>query len=280
MNTTKRPGIFADARHGQLLALSCLIGLGAWAFAFEMPWWRPATGLGTAIAVQFLISLILRARFDWRSAAITGLSLTLLLRTNGPELVAVAAAIAIASKAILRIDGRHFLNPAAIGIAITVLAFDSAWVSPGQWGTAGLAVPIAVAFGLAVTYGARRLEVPLAFLAAWAVLSFGRALWLGDPLAIPLHQMSSGALVVFAFFMISDPMTTPWHPLARLVWTVAVAITGFTLQTTWIVDAGPIFGLLAMAPLVPLLNRLYPAPAHRWRPSRSLAQGDPKCVPS
>ena len=44
---------------------------------------------------------------------------------------------------------------------------------------------------------------------AYGLLLIGRALWLGDPLSIPLHQLQNGALLIFAFFMISDPKTTP-----------------------------------------------------------------------
>ena len=259
-----------------------LVLLGAWAFSFEMPLWRPATAVCVALAVQALGAWVTGLRFDWRSPVISSLSLTLLLRSDGPELVALAAVIAIGSKFILRFDGRHFFNPTALGIVAIVLIFDGAWVSPGQWGATGFAAVAAAGAGLAVTYGARRLEVPLAFLAFWAALSFGRALWFGDPLAIPMHQLSSGALVVFAFFMISDPMTAPWNLAARLFWVGAVAAVGFALQTTWIVTAGPIFGLVAMAPLVPVLNRLFPAPAMRWRPApeQSNQKGDPTCAPS
>ncbi len=256
---------FKDPRHGQILSLCCLVFLGAWAFSFEMPYWRPITAVATALAVQFWASWIAEIRFDWRSPLISSLSLTLLLRTEGADLVALAAFIAIASKFLIRFDGKHFFNPTALAIVVVVLTCDGAWVSPGQWGAEGWAAVAAAGAGLAVTYGARRLEVPLAFLGFWAVLVFGRAIWLGDPLAIPLHQMTSGALVVFAFFMISDPMTAPWNQGARLAWVGAVALTGFLLQVNWIVDAGPIFGLVAMAPLVPLLNRIFPAQAMAWR---------------
>jgi Na+-transporting NADH:ubiquinone oxidoreductase subunit NqrB len=269
---------FADPRHGQIAALAGLVVLGMAALAFEMPWWRPATACGTALLLQYGIARLMRLPFDWRSPLISALSLTLLLRTDGPFLVAVAAAIAIASKALVRIDGRHLFNPTALGIALTASLFPGAWVSPGQWGSAGLAAAFAVGAGLAVTYGARRLEVPLSFLAFWAALCFGRAAMLGDPAAIPLHQMSSGALVIFAFFMISDPMTSPWHPAARIGWTGLVALSGFLLQTGWVVAAGPIYGLVAMAPLVPLLNRLFPAPRFAWRPH--LPKGPSPCAPS
>ncbi|MEL6318404.1 MAG: RnfABCDGE type electron transport complex subunit D, partial [Pseudomonadota bacterium] len=89
-----------------------------------------------------------------------------------------------------------------------------------------------------------------------AALSFGRAAWLGDPLAIPLHQMQSGALSVFAFFMISDPATTPRARGARLVHAALVAALGFALQTLWITDTGAIWALALLAPLPLALDRL------------------------
>ena len=109
---------FSDPRHGQILALSVLVLLGAWAFSFEMPLWRPVTAVCVALGVQAVGAWMMGLRFDWRSPVISSLSLTLLLRSDGPELVALAAAIAIGSKFILRIDGRHFFNPTALGLSL------------------------------------------------------------------------------------------------------------------------------------------------------------------
>lgn len=256
----------ADPRHAQIAALSLLVGLGTLAFGFEMPLWRPATALATALAVQWAVARAMGFPFDPRSAIVTALSITMLLRSGEAWPVALAALLAIGSKAVLRVDGRHFINPAALGIAATVLLVEGAWISPGQWGTEGWLAVVAAGAGAAVTAGARRLEVPLLYLAAWGALTLGRALWLGDPLAIALHQMSSGALVVFAFFMVSDPMTAPRAPGARALWLCLAAAAGFALQHLWVVNAGPIFGLLAVCWLTPLLDRLAPAPAPRWRP--------------
>lgn len=253
-----------DPRHGQILAVGSLVLAAVIWFGVEMPWWRPVTALIAANIVQWIGARILGARYDWRSSTITALSLTLLLRTSGWELVALAASLAIGSKIVLRIDGRHFFNPATFGIAVVTALFSGAWVATGQWGVSAWIAVFAVGAGLAITRKAGRAEVPFIFLAAWGVLTFGRALWLGDPMAVPLHQMGNGALIVFAFFMISDPMTQPWHRGARIFWVVAAACLGFALQSAWIVTAGPLWGLALAAPLVPLLDRLFPAPRKHW----------------
>ena len=253
-----------DPRHAQIAAVGTLVLAGTIAYGFEMPWWRPATALAAALATQWLACRLIGLGFDWRSPTITALSLTLLLRTTGWELTALAAAVAIGSKFVLRVRGRHVWNPATLAIAVVTGLFAGAWVSPGQWGTGGLVAVFAAGAGLAVAGKAGRAGVPFLFLGTWAALTFARAWWLGDPLAVPLHQLSSGALLVFAFFMISDPMTQPWHPAARALWVILTAGVGFWLQTSWIVTAGPIWGLALTAPLVPVLDRILPAPRKRW----------------
>ena len=253
-----------DPRHGQIAAVGTLVLAGAIWFGFEMPWWRPVAALGAALAVQWIACRAIRLPFDWRSPTITALSLTLLLRTAGWELAALAAAAAIGSKFLLRVGGRHIWNPAALAIVLVTGLVPGAWVSTGQWGAGGWIAVFAAGAGLAVTRRAGRAGVPFLFLAAWGALSLARAWWLGDPWAVPAHQLGSGALLVFAFFMISDPMTQPWHMGARAAWVVAVAALGFALQHAWVVTAGPLWGLVLMAPLVPVLDRFFPASRKTW----------------
>ena len=49
----------------------------------------------------------------------------------------------------------------------------------------------------------------LAFLGSWVLLKLGRVLWLGQRPAVLGHQLLVGSLILFTFFMISDPKTTP-----------------------------------------------------------------------
>ena len=56
-----------------------------------------------------------------------------------------------------------------------------------------------------------------AFIAFYCALMFGRSIYLGEPMAIPLHRLESGALLLFTFFMISDPKTTPDSRAGRVL---------------------------------------------------------------
>ena len=71
---------------------------------------------------------------------------------------------------------------------------------------------------------AARSDVTYAFLAFYLAILFGRALWLGQPLAIPLHQLGSGGFLIFTFFMISDPRTTPDSRAGRILFALLVAL--------------------------------------------------------
>jgi enediyne biosynthesis protein E5 len=168
---------------------------------------------------------------------------------------------------VIRVGGKHIFNPANFGIVALMLATGEAWVSPAQWGSATWAAFLFVSLATLVLSRAKRADIAVAFLAAYIALLFARALYLGDPLAIPLKQMQSGALLLFAFFMISDPKTTPDRRGLRIVYAVFVAALGFTLQfALWRPD-GIIWALFLASPLVPLLDRLKriePATRFQW----------------
>ena len=125
---------------------------------------------------------------------------------------------------------------------------------------------------------ARRAETTLAFLGAYGVLLVGRALWLGDPLSIPLHQLQNGALLIFAFFMISDPKTTPNSPLGRMLFGTLVAAIAYAIQFVFYEPNGPILALIISAPVVPLIDALSCGRLYRWDQPAAPAAGQFKGV--
>jgi enediyne biosynthesis protein E5 len=263
-----RSGLSVDARW---LQIGTLAGLLALLVARGDPGVQPLQApvcIGAALLMQAVCCRIFKVGFDWRSPAITGLSLSLLLRADAGWLWALAGALAIGSKFTLRVRGKHVFNPANFAIGALLLAApDAVWVSPGQWGDALWLGALLVFAAIAVLGRAARADTALAFLVCYGGLLVIRCLWLGDPLAIPAHQMRSGALLLFAFFMITDPRATPDSPRGRLIFAACVAALGYWLQFRWQIRPGLFLALFAVSPLTPLLDRLAPAKRFVWSAS-------------
>ena len=246
-----------DPRYGQICAQAALIALGIAALGFQLSIYATAAAAVGALSAEWIGRRIEGRPFDPLSPLITTGSLTLLFRADALWLFAIAGLLAVGSKFVLKMGGRHIFNPAALSLFALPLIFDGAWVSPGQWGSDGLRAVLVAGVGAVVAGRAARTDTTLSFLAAWAALTFGRALWYGDPMSIPLHQMQSGAILVFAFFMISDPATTPTTRLERIAHAVIVAALGFWLQMSWFTNVGPVWALIFAAPLVGLFRLLH-----------------------
>jgi len=110
----------------------------------------------------------------------------------------------------------------------------------------------------------RNIDVPMIFLGAYAALIFGRALWLGDPLSIPLLRLENGALILFAFFMISDPKTTPDGSIARAAFSVGAALIAYALTYHFYIQDGLFYALAIMCLIRPTMEFFNPAPHYQW----------------
>ena len=255
-----------DPRWYQVFVLSLLLGFGILALDFGILWQNAVAIFVMAQVTQFLASrLIARIPYDPLSALITSYSLTLLLRTDVIAVAMLAAVIAIGSKFLVRVRGKHVFNPANVALVSLMLLSERAWISSGQWGSATIGALALACLGMLVLTRARRAETTLAFIAGYGGLLFGRALWLGDPLAIPLHQVQNGALLIFAFFMISDPKTSPDAPLGRILYGLLVATVAYVIQFVLYEPNAPILALIMCAPIVPLIDFMLGGRSYRWK---------------
>ncbi|MFQ5563080.1 MAG: RnfABCDGE type electron transport complex subunit D [Parvularculaceae bacterium] len=253
-----------DPRHFQIIALTALLFFGWADGAFGFAPFHFGAIVATAFLAQALGSLLNAVRIDFKSPLITALSLTLLLRADAAWPLALAAAIAIGSKFTLRLNGKHIFNPANIGIVATVLLADAAWTTPGQWGTALWFAALLAGAGFFITYRAARIDMPVIFLGVYATLLFARALWLGDPFSIPLLRLENGALILFAFFMISDPKTTPDGAWARTGFATATAVLAYVFSYHFYLDDGLFYALALTTLARPAMELFDPAPLYQW----------------
>ena len=242
-----------------------LVTYGVVVLDFGIHWYNAVVILATAMSAQLIgTKLAGLPSFDPRSPLITALSLTLLLRTDLVLLAMLGAALAIGSKFLIRVRDKHVFNPANVALVSLMLLSDRAWVSSGQWGSTAIVAFALGCLGLIVLTHAKRAETTVGFLVIYAGLLFGRALWLEDPMSIPLHQIQNGALLLFAFFMISDPKTTPNTAIGRYAFAGIVAIIGFAIQFIFYEPNGPILALVISAPLVPIIDALSRGQHYQW----------------
>jgi Na+-transporting NADH:ubiquinone oxidoreductase subunit NqrB len=265
--------MFQDPRDFQICFLSLFLGLGLWLKDWTL---RPDVifcAIATCLIVQSIASLLQTRKesavsFDWisslRSALITGISLSLLLRTDHWYTMCFAAAAAISSKFLIRVKDKHLFNPANAGIIAALVLTQDAWVSPGQWGELGWYAIAFLGAGGIVLGRIGRWDTSLMFLATYGGLMLGRDYWLGWSWDVAGHHLSSGSLLLFALFMITDPRSIPDGHSSRMIWAACVAGLTFVLQTVFIVPIAVFWSLFCLAPLTPLLDYLWADRRFQW----------------
>ena len=253
-----------DPRLYQIASLSTLLLYGLIWLRFDISVTQIAVIIGAALLTQYAGTRFYNLQaFDPKSPLISALSLCLLLRTDHLEVAALASAVAIGSKFVIRWKDKHVFNPTNLALVV-MIGGGLGWISSGQWGQVAWFGFLIACLGSLVVTRAARADVTMAFLAFYVGLLIARALWLGDPLTIPFHQIESGALLIFAFFMISDPKTTPDSRTGRIIYALLVTLATLYVQFSLFKPNGPLWGLIACAPFVPLIDRLVPAVRYDW----------------
>ncbi|HEY6251953.1 MAG TPA: enediyne biosynthesis protein UnbU [Candidatus Angelobacter sp.] len=233
------------------IAITLFNILGHTIFGFEQAWIQPFVGIFTAYLCEIWFELVdcyvhqRKPRFlgGWRnlvdfllSAHITGLACSMLLYSNSRLMpVVFASAVAIASKAVFRValenGSRHFLNPSNFGITATLLLFPWVGIAPpyhfsenihglGSWILPGVIV-LSGSF-LNIKFS-RRFCVALGWVGGFFAQALLRNLIFGSSFTGTLMPMTGVAFVLFTFYMVTDPATTPCTSRGQLLFGALVA---------------------------------------------------------
>jgi hypothetical protein len=258
-----KPSSWTDAqRLGGLrrfaIAISILNILGHTVFGFEQAWITPFVALAAAYSTEFLLELIDaglnghppkflggpgRAIDFFLSAHVTGLAAGMLLYANDRQWpVAFAASAAIASKAVFRArmgkGSRHIFNPSNFGISVTLLLFPWVGISPpyhftenlvgaGDWILPGIIVCTGTFLNWRFT---KRLPLIAAWLSCFVAQAALRYLLLGARLESALLPMTGVAFILYTFYMVTDPATTPSGKREQVLFGASVAFAyGFLM---------------------------------------------------
>ena len=265
-----------DPRYFQVIFQVIFLSYGILVLGWEADWQHISISIAGCLLFQYAADSIKAKRpltpheFNrWGfSVLISAMSLCLLLKTNSWQISLLAAFLTVISKYIFRWKQKHIFNPSAFGIVACLFFTNDAWLSPGQWGSDAVIFFSVITLGTIVVTRVQKLDISLAFLFTFIGLLYWRQVYvLGWPLDHFIHSVSTGSLLLFTFFMISDPRTSPNHPLARILWAVLIAIIAFYLAAfKWKYNT-LIWVLVAAAPLVPLLDKIFKAKNFNWSPA-------------
>jgi len=259
--------LLKDIRDYQILFLGLFLVLGIgtrdWTLRPELI----VVAIATCLVTQWIFSLVTSKEqiLNLRSALITSLGLGLLLRADHWTTMAIAAAMAIASKFIFKFGDKHFFNPANFGIISALILTPDAWVSPGQWGEEWWYGLLFVGTGGMILQRIGRWDTTAAFLGTYSLLEAIRNLWLGWTWDVYWHRLMSGSLLLFALFMITDPRSIPNSRIGRIVWAMCIAGLTFILRNYFFVSTAVFWALFALAPLTILLDVLWLSPRFSWQ---------------
>jgi Na+-transporting NADH:ubiquinone oxidoreductase subunit NqrB len=77
--------------------------------------------------------------------------------------------------------------------------------------------------------------------------------------------LSSGSLLLFALFMVTDPRSIPNARPARLIWALSIATLTFILRNYFYVSTAVFWALFFLSPLTLWLDTLWQSERFQWR---------------
>ncbi|MCI5071514.1 RnfABCDGE type electron transport complex subunit D [bacterium] len=232
LNTVLRKKIKPlDARIYQIIFLSSFIGLGLSFKGLTLSFSALTLCLLTAITCQYCLAKLHQyPHISILSAIISSLSICLLVRSNYIWAYPLLALIAITSKFTIRWHKQHIFNPANFAIVFALFFIKPIWISDSLWGHSTSLIVWFMFLGMVVTQKTKVNLPSLAFLVFYFLLTAIKTIYLGFEFLVWAHEFQSGALMIFTFFMLSDPKTSPDHIKGQIIYAATIASFSFILK--------------------------------------------------
>jgi len=231
--------------------------------------------------------------FVWpASAMLTGSGVALILRLTGQApndhwtfdgwyVFATVAGLSLLSKYVIRYRGNHIFNPSNIGLVVAFIVLGMTRVEPLDFWWGPLDLGLVAAYAVILIGGTlitRRLKLLALAATFWVALAAGLGLlaasghcmtanWAFAPVCGVDYWrviVTSPEVLIFLFFMITDPRTVPAGQVGRVAFGLLVAVACVLLMAPqtdeWWTKVGLLSGLVVVCAVRPLLDRAVPEP--------------------
>lgn len=254
------------AKYYSVTLITLILVVGQWQGGIVGGWEILATCLGLSLGLELLLGRLLRGAWpSLLSAYISGNSVAILTKPSGEMLwpYAAGALISIASKYVLTYRGRHLWNPTNLSFSVLLLlAPNTMSLLSHQWGN-GVATWAVLGVGCLVVWRAKVLPITLAYVVAFALLSWPRSLLTGRDWLTEVAPLTGPMYMLLIFFMLTDPRTVVRSTRGKVLTVVLIALlealirllpqTGLRVLDP-LLAAPPIFALFAIGPVAMWLD--------------------------
>ena len=264
------------------------VGLG---FRLSVP--QILAAILTCAIIEVALTFRTARAFVWpASAMLTGNGVALILRVVGTApndhwtfdawwVYAIVAGLSLLSKYVIKYRGTHVFNPSNIGLVLAFVVLGTSRVEPLDFWWAPLTPSMIAAYAVILVGGSlitRRLRLLALAATFWVALAgligllaaSGHCMtanWSFSPVCgLDFWRVivTSPEVMIFLFFMITDPKTVPTGQVGRVAFGLLVAVTSVLLMAPQTDEFGTKVGLLSglvlMCAVRPLLDRLLPEP--------------------
>jgi Na+-translocating ferredoxin:NAD+ oxidoreductase RnfD subunit len=231
------------------LLITCILLAAHLSFGVLESYERTALAIGTAIAAELVMGRLTYGQWPHpASAYITGISVGILIRSPFLWPYFLTSLISIASKYVLRLNGRHLWNPSNFGVsAVLFLAPATVSLLSIQWGNTLWPMVVIWILGTAIVWRVGRLHISATYVVSFLLFSFVRSAIMGIPWLASVAPITGPMYQLFIFFMVTDPKTTVRPKWGQCVVVFVVALVETILRLAEVVYA-PFYALFLVGP--------------------------------
>ncbi len=294
LGRTSYPLVLPNIRDPRLHVAAVIITihvLGQVALDFRVSVPQILAAIVACAVIEIAITFRQKRAIVWpASAMLTGSGVALILRVVGTPagdhwtfyawwVFAAIAGLSLLSKYVIQYHGSHVFNPSNLGLVVAFVVLGSSRIEPLDFWWAPLDFWMLLAYAVIIVGGlliTRRLHFLLLAASFW--ITFAVALgvlagsghcmvasWAFAPVCGVDYWrviVTSPEVLIFLFFMITDPKTSPSGQVGRVLFGMLVAVTSVLLMAPQTDEFGAKVGLLAglviMCAVRPLLERVLP----------------------
>jgi Na+-translocating ferredoxin:NAD+ oxidoreductase RnfD subunit len=257
--------------------ITLILLVGNFSFGILESYTKTLLAIGSAIAAELILGRIVTGKWPHlASAYITGISVGILIRSPAFWPYALCSVIAITSKYVVRVKGRHIFNPSNFGICVMLfLAAESVASLSIQWGNNIWAMLVIWLLGSAIIWRLRRFHICATYVLSFLAFAVIRSWIHGDPWQSEVSPITGPEYQLFIFFMITDPKTTVRSRRWQCIVAFLVAAVEMVMRLDQSIYA-PLYALFVVGPIAMIVEMWWNSrrkPELAASPAPALASG-------